>query len=126
MVAGYDDLIEFTIGEILEVSITAEEHIAKYGAYVANDGETVEFNKCVISRMITIHAFTADGEASYWILSLEDFLHFMSIPNFRLVNEKIVNVYSTCVFWLLNNNTYAQNILYNFSNYNIEDVKGLF
>jgi hypothetical protein len=47
----------------------------------------------------------------------------MSIPNFRVLNEKNVNLYSTCVLWLLDN-TYAQNILYNFSNYYcIDDVK---
>ena len=46
----------------------------------------------------------------------------MSIHNFRLVNEKNVNLYSTCVFWLLDY-TYAQKILYNFSNYLIEDVQ---
>jgi hypothetical protein len=121
MVAEYDGLIEFTIGEIFEVSITTKEHIAKYGTRVAKNGETVELNKCDILMMITIDASTADGILSHWILSLEDFLNFMSIPNFRLLSEKNVNVYSTCVFWLLDK-TYAQNILYNFSNYGIEDV----
>ena len=46
----------------------------------------------------------------------------MSIPNFRVLNEKNVNLYSTCVFGLWNN-TYTQNILYNFSNYCIDDVQ---
>ena len=41
---------------------------------------------------------------------------------FRDLNERNVNLYSTCVFWLLDN-TYAQNILYNFSNYSIDDVQ---
>jgi len=34
IVAGSDGLIEFSIGEIFEVSNTTEEHIAKYGTYV--------------------------------------------------------------------------------------------
>jgi len=33
-----------------------------------------------------------------------------------------VTLYSICVFWLLDN-TYAENILYNFSNYGIDDVQ---
>ncbi len=39
-----------------------------------------------------------------------------------LLNEKNVNLYSTCVFWLLDN-TYAQKTLQNLSNYGIEDVQ---
>ena len=46
----------------------------------------------------------------------------MSIPNFRDLNEKNVNLYSICVFQLLDN-TYAENILYNFINYCIDDVQ---
>ena len=122
MVAGYDGLLEFSIGEIFEVSITTDEHIVKYGSYVSSEGEKILVDKCDNSRMITVTAIAADGESSYWILSLEDFLPFMSIPNFRDLNERNVNLYSTCVFWLLDN-TYAQNILYNFSNYSIDDVQ---
>ncbi len=122
MVAGHDGLLEFSIGEILEVSITTDEHILKYGSCVSREGEMIMFDKCDISRMINVIAITADGESSHWILSLEDFLPFMSIPNFRVLNERNVNLYSTCVFWLLDN-TYAQNSLYNFSNYYIADVQ---
>ena len=122
MVAGYDGLLEFSIGEIFEVSITTDEHILRHGSFVSREGEEILFNKCDISRRITVATTTADGESSHWILSLEDFLPFMSIPNFRDLNERNVNLYSTCVFWLLDN-TYAQNILYNFSNYSIDDVQ---
>jgi hypothetical protein len=38
MVAGYDGLIEFSIGENFEVSITTKEHIAKFGTYVSREG----------------------------------------------------------------------------------------
>ena len=93
-----------------------------YGTYVSSEGKEILFDKCDISRMITVTVVAADGESSFWILSLEDFLPFMSIPNFRDLNERKVNLYSTCVFWLLDN-TYAQNILYNFSNYSIDDVQ---
>ena len=122
IVAGFNGFIEFSIGEIFEVSITTDEHIVNYGTYVSREGEKILFDKCDISRMITVTAIAADGESSFWILSLEDFLPFMSIPNFRDLNERNVNLYSTCVFWLLDN-TYAQNILYNFSNYSIDDVQ---
>jgi hypothetical protein len=122
MIAGSDCLIKFTIGEIFEVSIATEDHITKYGTYVSKEGENVDFNKCDISRKIIVAATTVDGESSHWILFIEDFLPFMSIPNFRLLHENNVNLYSTCVFWFLDN-TYAQNILYNFSNYNIEYVQ---
>ena len=94
----------------------------KYGLYVSKEGINIVFDKCDISRMITVAATLADGESSHWILSLDYFLPFMSIPNFRDLNEKNVNLYLTCVFWLLDN-TYAQNILYNFSNYCIDDVQ---
>ena len=94
----------------------------KYGSYVSKEGINIMFDKCDISRMITVAAISADGDIFHWILSLEDFLPFMSIPNFRDLNEKNVNLYSTCVFWLLDN-TYAQNILYNFSNYIMDDVQ---
>jgi len=94
----------------------------KYGSYVSKEGLNILFDKCDISRMITVASISADGESSHWILSLEDFLPFMSIPNFRDMNEKNVNLYSTCVFWMLDN-TYAQNILYNFSNYCIDDIQ---
>ncbi len=70
--------------------------------------------------MIIVAALTSDGDF-HWIFSLEDFLPFMSFPHFRVLNEKNINLYLTCVFWLLDN-TYAHNILYNFSNYDIEDV----
>ncbi len=122
MVARYDCLLEFGIGEIYEVSITTDEHILKHGFYVSREGEKFLLNKCDISRIINVATITADGESSHWILSLLDFLPFMSIPNFRVLNERNVNLYSTCVFWLLDN-TYAHNILYNFSNYNIDDVQ---
>ncbi len=46
----------------------------------------------------------------------------MSIPNFRLLQKKNVYLYSTCVFWFLDN-AYAQSFLYNFSNYGIEDIE---
>ena len=46
----------------------------------------------------------------------------MSIPSCRVLNEKNVNLYSTCVFRSLDN-TCARNILYNFSNYGIEYVQ---
>ena len=62
MFARYDGLIEFSIGEIFEVSITTREHIEKYGTYVSREGENIEFNKCDISRMINVAALTADGE----------------------------------------------------------------
>ena len=88
MVAGYDGLIGFSIGEIFEVSITIEDHIAKYGTCVSLGGENIEFNKCDISRIITVATLTGDGESSHWILSLEDFLPLMSIHNFRLLNER--------------------------------------
>ena len=65
MVAGYDGLIEFSIGEIVEVSITTQEHIAKYGTYGSRGGENIEFNKCDISRMITVDALTIDGVSSH-------------------------------------------------------------
>ena len=67
MVARYDGLIEFSIGEVFEVSITTEGHIAKYGRCVSREGENIEFNKCNISRMITVVALTTDGESSNWI-----------------------------------------------------------
>jgi hypothetical protein len=98
-----------------EVSITIDEHIVKCGSYVSREGEKILFDKCDISRMITVAAITAEEESPHWILSLEDFLLFMSISNFRVLNERNVNLYSTCVFWLLDN-TYARNIVYNFSN----------
>ena len=110
MVARYDGLIEFSIGEMFEVSITTHDHIAKYGTYVSREGENIEFIKCDISRMLIVDALTADGESSQWIISSEDFLPFMSIHNMTVLNEKNVNLYSTCVFWFLDN-TYAQNIL---------------
>jgi hypothetical protein len=98
IVAGYDGLIEFSFGEISDVSITTEEHIVKYGTYVSREGENIEFNQSDISRTITVAALSADGESYHWILTLEDFLPFMSIPNFRVLNEKSVNLYSTCDF----------------------------
>jgi len=125
LVARHDGLLEFSIGEIFEVSITAEEHIVKYGSYFSREEKNIVFDKCDISRMITVAAITTDGETSRWILSLEGFLPFRSIQNFRVLNEKNVNLYSTCVFLLLDN-TYAQNILYNFSNYCIDDVQDYF
>ena len=94
----------------------------KYGSYVSREAENIEFNNCDISRIKIVAAITTDGESSHWILSLEDFLPFMSIPHFRDLNEKNVNLYSTCVFSLLDS-TYAQNILYNFSTYCIDDVQ---
>ena len=47
MVAWYDGLIEFIIGEIFEVSITTEEHI-EFCTYVSREGKNIEFNKCDI------------------------------------------------------------------------------
>ena len=88
MVAGYDGLIKFSIGEIFEVSITTEDYIAKYGTNVSSEGENIELNKCEISRMITVATLTADGELSHWTLSLEDFFPFTSIPNCRVLNER--------------------------------------
>ena len=64
----------------------------KYGSYVSKEGLNILFDKCDISRMITVASISADGESSHWILSLEDFLPFMSIPNFRDMNEKNVNL----------------------------------
>ena len=46
----------------------------------------------------------------------------MPIPNFAILQQNNVYLYSTCVFWFLDN-TYAQNFLYNFSNIGIEDVQ---
>ncbi len=83
MVVGYDDLFKFSIGKIFEVSITAKDHIEKYGTSVSREGENVKFNKCGISRMI-IFAATMDGEeSSQWILSLEDFLLFFVNSKFQ-------------------------------------------
>ena len=65
MVAGYDGLLEFSIGEIFEVSITTDEHILKHGSFVSREGEEILFNKCDISRMITVATTTADGESSH-------------------------------------------------------------
>ena len=86
LVAGHNGLVEFSIGEFFEVSITTKKHIINYGSYVSKEGINIVFDKCDISRMITAAAITADGESSRWILSLEDFLTFMSIPNFRDLN----------------------------------------
>jgi len=65
MVAGNDGLLEFSIGEIYEVSITTDEHILKHGSFVSREGEKILFNKCDISRMITVATITADGELSH-------------------------------------------------------------
>ena len=70
MVARYDGLIEFSIGEIFEDSLTTEDHIEKHATYVSREGENIELNKCDISKMITVATLTADGESSQWILSL--------------------------------------------------------
>ena len=59
MVAGYDGLLEFSIGEIYEVSITTDEHILKHGSFVSR-GDEILFNKCDISRMITVATTTTD------------------------------------------------------------------
>jgi len=45
VVTGYDGFIEFSIGEIFEVSLTTEDHIAKYGTYVSREGENIKFYK---------------------------------------------------------------------------------
>ena len=60
----------------------------KYGSYVSKEGVNIVFDKCGISRMIIVTAISADGESSHLILSLDDFLPFMTIPNFRDLNEK--------------------------------------
>ncbi len=65
MVARYDGLLEFSIGEFFEVSITTDEHILKHGSFVSREGEEILFNKCDISRMITVATTTADGESSH-------------------------------------------------------------
>ena len=120
-IAAHNGLVEFTIGEIGDVSITTSEHLKKYGTYVSDKKETISFNKCDISRMITVHS-TFAGVKSHWIISLEDFLPFVSEPTFRHVNSFNINLYSNCVFWFLDN-TYAQNFLFNFSNYAVEEVQ---
>ena len=44
---------------------TTEEHIVKYGSYVSKEGINIVFNKCDISRMITVAAISADGDKSH-------------------------------------------------------------
>jgi hypothetical protein len=63
LLAGFDGLIEFSIGGIFEISTTTEDHIAKYGIYVSRDGVHIEFQKCDISRMIVVTDLRSDGES---------------------------------------------------------------
>ena len=42
---GQDKIIEFTIGEIIDVLATIEEHIQRYGTHTSQDDSKVVFRK---------------------------------------------------------------------------------
>ena len=86
---SYDGLVEFTIAEIFDVSITTPDHIVKYGTYVPEHGEDVVFNNGDTSRMITVDASRGEMKSSHWVISLDYFLPFIFDPNFSLCQEKI-------------------------------------
>jgi hypothetical protein len=95
--------------------------------YTSKDEIYVIFNKVDRSKMVTITSNYYKNSAikqTHWILSLEDFLPFMSEPSFEEMDKAKINIYSNCVLWLLDS-SYAQNFLHNFSNYSVTDVKGI-
>ena len=120
-------MLQFTIGEITDVSVTTEDHLQTMMSYTSKDGKDILFNKVDKSKMVTVTSSyykKSTTKQTHWILSLEDFLPFMSEPSFEEMEKAKINIYSNCVFWLLDN-SYAQNFLHNFSNYSVTDVKGI-
>ena len=118
--SGQDGFFQVCIGEIKTVRVpTADDMMnASYRYKSFSSGqETLSQMRFRQQSKSILGTSSPDQTIDLQVLlSLNDFLPFMSEPNFRECSKRTNNLYSTMAFWLFDN-TYGAIFFHNISNY---------
>ena len=130
---GSNGILELSIGEIVNASSTTKDELEEYTYKLKTSGIQYGYG-LKPEQLITVTAMIrGTNESTKWILSVGDFLPFLSDPGFRsqLQENKSEgtfasnHLYTSMAFWMLDNSM-AANFIHNISNYPTKKVKEMF